>query len=378
MRQIRDSWSLRGVLVLFALGTVRAQQPPPTFKSSVDLIRLDVTVVDDQGHPVDSLVPDDFEVRVNGTVRPVTALRYLDLGTLTTANALGASMTSSNEPPPGGRIIVVAVDEESLPKTDNARPLMQTIAGWIERLTPADRMSIVALPPPGIRQKFTSDKNALTRTLYKLHARPPSVPADRGLSGFGDNRATTAAPRPDERAGGNQTFAGPEAFSSVSERGMLLVGIEDLATSLAKIEGPKTLVLVTSGLGFDSGLLSRYHAIAARASQARLRVYVLQPHVGKSAASGNREEQTVDSLGDSAEGSQLLAGLTGGAVFQVVARAQGVVERIERETTGVYVVGLELPEGTPRNKPLKVSVQVKRAGMTVRSPEHVIPPQRGS
>ena len=377
MRQVRDSWSLRGVVVLLALGTIRAQQPP-TFKSGVDLIRLDVTVVDDQGHPVDNLVPDDFEVRVNGTVRPVTALRFLELGSLTRANALGASMTSSNEPSPGGRIIVVAVDEESLPKTDSARPLMQTIAGWIERLTPADRMSIVALPPPGLRQKFTSDKAALTRTIYKLRARPPAVPERVGVDGFGGNRANTASPRPDERAGGNQTFAGPEAFATVSEQGMLLVALEDLASSLVKVDGPKTLVLVTSGLGFDSGLLARYHAVAAKASQARLRIYVLQPHVGAGGVSGNRSEQLADDRGAVPEGSHFLAGLTGGAVFHAVARTEGVIERIERETTGVYVVGLELPEGTPRNEALKVRVQVKRAGMTVRSPEHVVPPQRGS
>ena len=377
MRQFRDSWALRGVLVLFALSAVGAQQPPPPFKSGIDLIRLDVTVVDAQGHPVDNLVPDDFEVRVNGTVRPVTALRYLDLGTLTTANALGASMTSSNAPPAGGRIIVVAVDEESLPSTDSARPLMQTIAAWIGRLTPADRMSIVALPPPGLRQKFTSDKGALTRTLYKLHARAPARPTPTGAQGFGGNRATTASPRPDERAGGNQTFPGPEVFATVSEQGMLLVALEDLASSLVKIDGPKTLVLVTSGLGFDSSLLARYRAIATRASQARLRMYVLQPHSGVAPASGSRSTQA-DSVGAAPEGSHLLAGLTGGAVFNAVARAQGVVERIERETTGVYVVGLNLPEGTPRNTPLKVHVQVKRAGMTVRSPEHVVPPQRGS
>ena len=33
------------------------------------------------------------------------------------------------------------------------------------------------------------------------------------------------------------------------------------------------------------------------------------------------------------------------------ARAEGVVGRIERETMGGYFVGVELPSGTPRNKP---------------------------
>ena len=144
-----------------------------------------------------------------------------------------------------------------------------------------------------------------------------------------------------------------------------------------KIEGPKTLVLVTAGLGFDSGLLSRYRAIATRASEARLRMYVLQPHTGVAPASGSRSTQA-DSGGAAPEGSYFLAGLTGGAVFNAVARAEAVVERIERETMGGYVVGVELPAGTPRDKALEVRVQVKLPGVTVRSPEHVVPPRRGN
>jgi VWFA-related protein len=375
MTRSHESFAAWGIVFLLAI-PVYAQQTP-TFKAGVDLVRLDVTVVDAEGKPVDGLEPRDFEVRVNGVVLPVTTLRFLEFGSLTRADAAGASASSSAGPSPGGRIIVIAVDEESLPSTDSARPLMQTIAGWVDRLTPADRMSIVALPPPGLRQKFTSDKGALTRTLYKLHARAPVRPAPLGAQGYGGNRATTASPRPDERAGGNQAFAGPEAFATVSEQGMLLVALEDLASSLVKIEGPKTLVLVTASLGFDSGLLSRYRAIATRASEARLRMYVLQPHTGVAPASGSRSTQA-DSGGAAPEGSYFLAGLTGGAVFNAVARAEAVVERIERETMGGYVVGVELPAGTPRDKALEVRVQVKLPGVTVRSPEHVVPPRRGN
>ena len=379
MRQFlcrREGWAAWGVMLFLAAVTVRAQQAP-TFKAGVNLVRVDVTVVDDQGRPVDTLVPDEFDVRVNGTALPVAALRFLEFGSLTKATALGAEMSSASEASPGGRIIVVAVDEESLPRADSARPLMQTIAAWIERLTPADRMSIVALPQPGLRQKLTSNKSALTRTVYKLRARPPGVPDRPGLNGYGGNNPGSSGgnPNPYERAGASPTYPGPEAFSVASEQGMLLVAIEDLVGSLVKVEGPKTLVLVSAALGVDSDLLTRYRTIAALASQARVRVYVLQPHTGSGNVSGNRSEQGSDSRGAVSEGSHLLAGLTGGAVFHAVARAEGVVERIERETTGVYVLGLELPEGFPRNKWLDVAVKVKRQGVTVRSPTLAVPPR---
>lgn len=154
-----------------------------------------------------------------------------------------------------------------------------------------------------------------------------------------------------------------------------MIGLEELAASLVKIEGPKTLVLVSSAMRFDSGLLSRYRAIAAKASEARLRMYVLQPHVGAGAATGNADEQVAEGPGTTSDGLYFLAGLTGGAVFPAVAHAEGVVARVERETTGVYVVGLALPPGTPRNKPLQVRVLVTRPDVTVRSPEQVVVPR---
>ena len=89
MTQSHESCAAWGIVVLLA-SPVYAQQLP-TFKSGVDLVRLDVTVVDADGKPVDGLEPRDFDVRVNGVALPVTTLRYLDLGSLTRADAAGAS-----------------------------------------------------------------------------------------------------------------------------------------------------------------------------------------------------------------------------------------------------------------------------------------------
>ena len=54
------------------------------------------------------------------------------------------------------------------------------------------------------------------------------------------------------------------------------------------------------------------------------------------------------------------------------------VERIGRETSGSYVIGVEPPQGIDRNKPLDVTVKVKRDGLTVRSPKQVVAPAAGS
>ena len=53
-----------------------AQQPPP-FRSGTNVIRVDATVIDRSGRPVTSLTADDFEVREDGVLRPVTSFTFL-------------------------------------------------------------------------------------------------------------------------------------------------------------------------------------------------------------------------------------------------------------------------------------------------------------
>ena len=53
-----------------------AQQPPP-FRSGTNVIRVDATVIDRSGRPVTSLTADDFEVREDDAVRPITSFTFL-------------------------------------------------------------------------------------------------------------------------------------------------------------------------------------------------------------------------------------------------------------------------------------------------------------
>ncbi len=58
-----------------AFGSTAFQTQTP-FRTSVDLIRLDVSVVDAAGQPVRDLRPEDFVVKVDGVVRPVSFARF--------------------------------------------------------------------------------------------------------------------------------------------------------------------------------------------------------------------------------------------------------------------------------------------------------------
>ena len=70
--------SLFGVAIVVAAGIVgAAASQQPVFRSGVDLVTVDVTVVDGTGKPVEGLAADRFDVRVDGLRRRVVWAEYV-------------------------------------------------------------------------------------------------------------------------------------------------------------------------------------------------------------------------------------------------------------------------------------------------------------
>ena len=57
----------------------QAQQEQPIFRSGVDLIEIDVTVIDRDGFPIEDLVATEFSVEVDGDMRRVVQAQYISL-----------------------------------------------------------------------------------------------------------------------------------------------------------------------------------------------------------------------------------------------------------------------------------------------------------
>ena len=357
-------------IVLIASST--AQQP--TFRTGVDLIRLDVHVVSEDGTPVRDLVGEDFDVRVNGKPAPVRALQFLDF-TRTDRSASEEARyrdVSTNQESLRGRLTILVIDESSLP--EDTRPLMASLAKYLKTLGPEDLTALIALPRPGLWHDFTRNTAELEALLLRTSSRnPPDMPAPFPI-GATPTSGSVAVDRGEVPA---PNTANPQVPSwltgSIGERRDIIYAIETLAKRLKTVAGPKTVIMISSSL---PATLDDFRNVAELAAEARLTFYILKPHMFVASAAGNLTGITAPF--EETGGIDMLAGLTGGVVLNAVARATGVMERIGRETSGSYVIGVEPPQGIERNKPLDVTVRVKREGLTVRSPKQVVAPAAGT
>src|SRR5205823_10050578 len=139
------------VLLLCGGPVLSAQQavpdPPPQFRSGVEVVNIDVNVLDKQGLPLRGLAASDFTVTVGGQPRRVVTAEYVD------ASAAPAdqpkppedSIVSTNEGGGGGRLFAFIVDQNTL-EPGNARHVATAASRFFTRLTYADRSALMLLP----------------------------------------------------------------------------------------------------------------------------------------------------------------------------------------------------------------------------------------
>ena len=163
-----------------ALGvTAFAQQAPPTspqsaapppqtpqFRSSVDLVHLDVSVLDKNRRPVRGLTPADFTVLENGKPQQVTAFSPVDIPDVPPASAPWmrniAPDVRHNADLPQRRLFILAIDDATIQNDAAAIKSVKDIArGVIDKLGVADLASVVFTRDNTNGQDFTADRARL-------------------------------------------------------------------------------------------------------------------------------------------------------------------------------------------------------------------------
>jgi VWFA-related protein len=343
------------------------QQPPtpPTFKSSVDIVPVDVSVVDKSGRPVSDLEAADFTLTVDGKPRRLASAEFISVARHAEEEAPEPLTFSSNEAAVGGRLIALAIDQGNI-AAGSGKLAIDAAKRFIDRLNKADRVALYTIPGAGPRIDFTSN-HIMVKTLldHVVGVAVPNVgPHNIGVSevfGLERNDQRIRANLIDRECPGFRTedevaaclkqLEGEARALSAEIRERTrdsILGLRDLMRRLAEVPSPKTLVLFSEGLLIDRdfGQLAWVPELAARG---QVSLYVLQIEPPLFDAAGPRVAATrMADIDLGQDGLSYLTGQARGDVFRVTAGADFAFSRIATELSGYYLLSFH-PEPDDRD-----------------------------
>jgi VWFA-related protein len=368
-------------------GEAPPQDPPtPTFRTGVDVIAVDVTVTDSRGRPIEDLLPPDFVVQIDGQPRKVISAELVKID-VEAAKKEAADpfdpIFTTNQRPRNGRLFMLAIDQMHI-RTGAARGLMDAAARFVDSLSPADRVSFVAYPPPGPAIDFTDDRFRLKQAMKTVVG---SQMRSFSQLNIGIREAVDISERSDERvfnivvARECRGMRGPtlaecerevlvETQQMVSQirldRDASLRYLRDIMLELTRIEGPKTLVLMAEGLILDDP--TELNDIVRLAGIGRITVNVLLMDVSQADSSvafqapTSREDRQMET-----GGLADLAAATRGTLYNVIGSGDNVFERIAAASSAYYLLGVEESPGDRDDKRHRIDVEVRRRDVTLHS-----------
>ena len=342
-----------------------AQQPPP-FRSGTNVIRVDATVIDRSGRAVTSLTADDFEVREDGVLRPISSFTFLsnsgdpsDDRSLPIRSQQHAAAEAARD---DVRVFLVFWDEYHIgPFEEGVAARAALTRAMLGAFGPTDLVAIMDPLTPSSAIEFTRDRRALADRVHSLQGRrgvylPPRSAAEEAQLEAVNWRAEAVEPFRNQ---------------------VTVTAIKAAAAHLGTLrEGRKTLIVVTEGFGFarsgtDFGPAGRGIAPLTHSGwQRSVDDQNTAMDIVRMANDTNTAVHVIDPRGLRVAGSSpamldTVASGSGGELHQSNDIA-GVFDRIVGQASATYLLGYT--RDMPRDGRFhEIKVRVKRGGYDVRA-----------
>lgn len=371
-----------------------AQQP--VFRSRVELVTLDVTVIGRDGDQVDNLTADRFVLTVDGSPRRVVWAEFVAHRPppLAHGSAAAADHFTSNEGIDPGQLVLIVVDQMHIRRVEGLAAL-RAAAAFIEALDPTDRVAVTPVNYGGAIQ-FTTEHAAVKRYLQRLTGDASAMPVhfNIGLSealAIGDGSRTRLdqvvlreCGAPLGRFENLRRLAESDglrdpcpvqveqegralAQQARTEARLTLDSLHALVKRLGEIDGPKTLVLLSEGLVAEPQLID-LSALGAAAQAARVTIHVLQLETPILDASSDSVSPTLYAdMQLRSDGLARLAGSAKGGLFRLVGDDPYPFRKILKELSGHYLVAFEAADSDRDGRIHRIGVNVRADGVTVRA-----------
>jgi VWFA-related protein len=398
-RDLTRSLAVTGMLAVAGGGWLLAQQPspvqaPPAFRTDVDIVRLDVSVLDKDRRPVRGLTAADFTIRVDGRERPIAAFAPVELTPVATPVPAASWVRDaprdviSNAGADEGRLVVIAFDW-SVRFYDQA--LARKIAhAAIDNLGPGDQAAVVFTNPAanaGVPQNFTADRVLLRAAIDQAFT--PALVHPCGSS------TISGGPSPTYNCMGllywdwkmtGSCYCGKcsldtlarvaQELRTVSQRPKIVLFIGTYVRTFERVGRGRNEIAMSSG-GYPYGEFMQVGACHVPLADARgnmeramgeanATVHVLDPvgieSHGNSPLGGDRQ-----GILERQAGLPVIADLTGGRAVVSAAEPEAHIPAILDESGSYYLLGFSPDPAARDAKSHRIEVRVGQPGVTVKA-----------
>lgn len=380
---------MRHVHYVFAMtlaGAVLAAQAPQ-FRSGVDLVHLDVSVLDKDRRPVKGLTPADFTILEDGKPQTVAAFSAIDLPDPAPPPARWMREVSSdvrrNTEIVDKRLVSIVMDDAVIPfdiaMVRSAREIGRLV---IDRLGPNDLASIVFTRDNRNAQEFTGDRARLLKAVETF---------DAGSRVFGVPREEAQSLGPimlsqiqmfETTVDVLRRVAGSLAAVPQRRKALIYIGVgvpagntpsEIVLAGASAVENPTAAANreMQAALG---GMKHRLMAVYRDARLSNVNVYTVSPAgVGgmfallQSEAWKGRIVPPYETVGNYTDFLVGLAENTGGRAFPDRNEFATAIDQVFLENGSYYLLGYPPPAPFIDGKYRRVEVRVNRPDVTVRT-----------
>ena len=375
---------------LAAIPGLGARQQQPQFRGGTDIVPLDFLAYGANGMPVTDLAAKEIRLLVDGRARDIRSFQFVRLS-VTSVEAPAAAPPlplpfGSNQGDTPGRSVVIVIDHEQMRPTDS-KAAMDAAKGFVDRLTPVDRVAVVTLPNGRVETDLTTNharaKAALDKVIGRAGRRGGNwtisltealtvleevLDPDKTFTNDLIKRECRFAP--EESTCSSQLVQEALQYAREVERTTraTLVALEEFLAGLAGVEAPTAVLFLSGTLVTFPDTHIFLEDVARAASRARVQMFVVQPHEPMLDAM-NRDQSP--SMTKDAEvrltGLRDLAGVTGGDFYRLAGTGLPVFTRIADELSSHYLLGFEPRSGEQDGKPHKIQIDTTRRGVTIRA-----------
>jgi VWFA-related protein len=375
------------VALLVIAAAPQEQSTGRQFRTGVDLVRVDVTVLDRDGRPVHGLSAADFQIFEDDAPQTIEAFSEIRLAS-SAASAWIRNVprdVASNQAALHGRVVIIVLDDATAPFhpgiTEEAKRLAREI---VNRLGPDDQAAVVFTLDARRAQGLTTDRG---RLLAAIDGFSPSVAFVKGVDEISYwhfyQGSIAVLSQLAEILSGIRDRRKALAFISVG----VPVDVEAAASPHIMPAQPSSAdeVAALGPAEMHRDLLQQTRALFARAQRANIAIYgldpaglaglegvLVQPGYGADPSRGMTLAAASARAGLGREFLRTVAENTGGFAMTEGADVAVGIHRMFEQTGAYYLLGYRIdPDSQARGRSLRV--EVSRKDVIVRARTALVP-----